>query len=96
MSNNNPLTVDEDFKTWLKGCLRSEQEDVLVTFTKKDGTERVLKCTLAESRIPSDHAPKAKGDTKTSDAALAVYDVESAGWRSFRWDSIKQVEVQPA
>ena len=38
------------FKKWLKGCLAFGP--VTVTFTKKDGTERVMKCTLKEDVIP--------------------------------------------
>lgn len=87
------LTVDSDFQTWLKGCLHSETENVLVTFTKKDGSERVMRCTLSESRIPAEFAPKNSGASKTSDEAIAVFDIEANGWRSFRWDSIKSVEV---
>ena len=43
-------------KEWLLSLLRSEI--VELTFTKKDGTERIMKCTLAEQKIPSENAPK--------------------------------------
>ena len=48
-------------------------------------------CTLAESKIPSDKAPKNTGKAK-SEEALAVFDVEKQDWRSFRWDSVTKVE----
>ena len=58
-----------------------------VVFTKSDGTERTMLCTLQESAIPVDARPKVQG-TKQSDQALAVWDLEKQGWRSFRIDSV--------
>jgi hypothetical protein len=75
-------------KDWLLGLLRSEI--VELKFTKKDGTERIMKCTLAEQKIPSENAPKGVERTK-SDEAVAVFDLENNGWRSFRWDSLKEI-----
>jgi len=75
-------------KDWLLGLLRSEI--VELTFTKKDGTERIMKCTLAEQKIPAENAPKGVERTK-SDEAVAVFDLENNGWRSFRWDSLKEI-----
>jgi hypothetical protein len=68
------------------------KREVEVVFTKKDGTERAMKCTLNESTIPSDKLPKNK-ETKFSDDALRVFDTQIAEWRSFRWDSIKTVNL---
>jgi hypothetical protein len=65
---------------------------VTVTFTKKDGSERVMKCTLSENFIAQKDLPK--GNTRVSnDEAIAVYDVDVSGWRSFRIDSVKSVTV---
>jgi len=63
---------------------------VVVTFTKKDGTERVMKCTLHDSLIG---IPLTEGGSvrKPNDDVLAVWDLEKNGWRSFRLDSIKNV-----
>jgi hypothetical protein len=60
----------------------------LVTFTKKDGSERVMKCTLQTNFIPESYIPKGTGH-KVSEDILSVFDVEASGWRSFRWDSVK-------
>jgi hypothetical protein len=78
----------DDQKNELKNMLR--ERVVLVTFQKKDGTERKMQCTLAESEIPDEKSPKGAGKTQSSDA-LAVFDVENQGWRSFRFDSIKEI-----
>jgi hypothetical protein len=76
-------------REWLKSLLK--ERETTIFFTKKDGTERKLICTLAESKIPSDKAPKNTGKAKSEDA-LAVFDVEKQDWRSFRWDSVTKVE----
>jgi hypothetical protein len=68
-----------------------KNSDVTVLFTKKDGTDREMLCTLAESLIPSDKRPKTE-NTKFSDDALRVFDLDKKEWRSFRWDSIKTVK----
>ena len=53
---NNTITsewTDKDwnkFTTWLKGMLHVS--DMSVTFTKADGTERVMKCTLQPELLP--------------------------------------------
>ena len=75
-------------KDWLIGLLRSEI--VELTFTKKDGSERIMKCTLAEQKIPAKNAPKGVERAK-SDEAVAVFDLENNGWRSFRWDSLTNI-----
>ena len=76
-------------KDWLIGLLRSEI--VELTFIKKDGSERIMTCTLAEQKIPAENAPKGV-DRAKSDEAVAVFDLENNGWRSFRWDSFTNIE----
>ena len=88
MSANTFVFKTKKEKDWLIGLLRSEI--VELTFTKKDGTERIMKCTLAEEKIPAENAPKGT-DRKKSDDAVAVFDLENKGWRSFRWDSLKNI-----
>jgi hypothetical protein len=44
--------------------------------------------------IPSDHHPKGSEQSRKSDT-LPVYDLEAKGWRSFKPDSLKAVEVHP-
>jgi hypothetical protein len=86
----------EDFtsdtaKDWIKGLLKDGV--VEITFTKTDGTERVMKCTLKDEIISEHWIPKnTESQRKFSDDALPVFDVEAKGWRSFRFDSIKGVD----
>lgn len=74
-------------RKWLTSLLT--EYVVEVTFTKKDGTERVMNCTLHE-----DYLPEITGSGRAASLdALAVFDTEVEDWRSFRWDSIKAVKV---
>lgn len=90
------------FKKWLKSHLAVGP--VTVTFTKKDGTERVMECTTSPALVPvveepvhvtnTDNPidfPKLKKEKKVNEEVMPVYDLEAKAWKSFRWDSIKQV-----
>jgi hypothetical protein len=74
-------------RKWLTNLLN--EYVIEVTFTKKDGTERVMNCTLLE-----DYLPETTGAGRAASLdAVSVYDVDKDDWRSFRWDSIKAVKV---
>jgi hypothetical protein len=72
------------------------QDNVMsVVFTKVDGSERTMNCTLIPEYVPqkpvverqqllTESLPRAE-----SPDTLAVWDVDANGWRSFRLDSIK-------
>lgn len=64
---------------------------VEITFTKTDGTSRVMKCTLSEEFLPQ--ITKESGSTtKTPNPDVCpVWDMENQAWRSFRWDSITKI-----
>ncbi len=81
--------VDNDEqRLWLRSMLN--EGVVGVAFTKKDGTEREMKCTLNFDMIPQDAAPKNSGRAQPTDS-LAVFDVDKGEWRSFRFDSVKSI-----
>jgi len=83
--------TDPEFQEWLKGHLR--EGVVTVTFTKKNGDERVMKCTLNGEQLPQiqKEATEVSEVRQTSNTSLAVFDVEAQGWRAFKWESVKQV-----
>ena len=80
------------FKKWLKSHLK--HGPVTVIFTKKDGTERVMKCTTNPTVIMFKDPTilESKKERKVSEDVMPVYDLESDAWKSFRWDSIKTVQ----
>lgn len=82
-----------DNQELLKGQLRNE--NLFVTFTKKDGQERKMLCTLLQDRIGAGTTPSAEPSSRAvSTTSLAVYDLDKQAWRSFRWDSITGVEAE--
>jgi hypothetical protein len=77
---------------WLKGVLVSTP--VTVTFTKVDGTERVMKCTLEADKLPAVELKEDAKPRKQSDStkALRVFDLDKKEWRSFTIKNIKRIE----
>lgn len=64
---------------------------VQVVFEKKDGTERLMNCTLSEDIIPLMDTKVVQTKRQSNPDVLAVWDNDANGWRSFRYDSIKTV-----
>lgn len=70
---------------------------VSVVFTKVDGTERTMNCTLLAEYLPEQPvADKQQLLTESLPRAenpntISVWDLDNNGWRSFRIDSIKSV-----
>lgn len=74
-----------------KETLRNMLKDQVlnVTFLKKDGTERTMKCTLKNDLLPAqEDLENAVQKKKPSDENIAVWDLDKEAWRSFRFDSI--------
>ena len=60
-----------------------------ITFTKVNGEERIMDCTLQEHMIPATDA----NNRKQNEDVLTVFDINKGEWRSFRLDSIINVEL---
>jgi len=80
-------------KKWIRGLLF--EREVFVTFKKKDGEKREMRCTLNEELMKKNATPdlyEVKGaGRKSSEDAQAVFDLDKLAWRSFRFDSITSV-----
>ena len=76
-------------RKWIHGVLKMHETSI--TFTKKDGTERTMLCSLMENIIPDEKKPKNVNRNKPQES-IAVFDLEKQEWRSFRFDSVKSVE----
>ena len=76
-----------------------KQSKQIVTFTKVDGTERVMECTLNPTLMPQDQQPvepKPKLDgtpKKDNDTVVRAYAFDVQSWRSFRVDSVKTFTI---
>jgi hypothetical protein len=85
--------MDDKLENMLKNNI------MLVTFTKNNGEDRLMRCTLQESYI----IKKAATDDnivvvtatarKQSNSVIAVWDIDKNAWRSFRKDSVRLYEV---
>lgn len=100
--NGNRVFRDNYTKEWRDSMNNVDLLNLLhdhvleVTFTKVDGAERVMKCTLKENVIPTpeNDGMQQSGFTpkrQVNPNVAAVWDVEANGWRSFRFDSVKDV-----
>jgi hypothetical protein len=61
----------------------------MVTIFGIDTCFYCMKATLSENEIPT--ASSASTAMKAPQTYQAVWDTEASGWRSFKWDSIKEV-----
>lgn len=72
-----------------------KSSDAEVTFTKKDGSDRIMKCTLRESvAIPYEKKTERTREGKVN--ILPVWDLEADAWRSINIDTIKEVKFYGA
>ena len=90
------VNQSDEFKNQVRKLLH-ESENLRIVFTKKDGTEREMFCTLSESKIPAEKQPKSQAsDSETAGngdgSAIRVFDTSKQEWRSFRWDSVIEVK----
>lgn len=88
-------------RDWVKSLL--QKGPVTVTFTKADGTDRAMLCTLNPEQLPPvpvaagpvDGIVKESRQRKQPDEhSLRVFDLEKQEWRSFRFDRLKKVSAE--
>lgn len=68
-------------------------KDATVTFTKKDGTQRIMRCTLRPEALPEiiTESTRTSTERRESDSTIAVWDLDLGAWRSFRLDSVVDI-----
>lgn len=81
----------QEFRTWIISHLK--MGPVTVTFTKKDGTERVMECTLQSELLPKQEL-KENSTKKENTDTVRVFDIEKQEWRSFTVKSVRQVKFK--
>jgi len=100
--------IIDNAMTFLEKLRDPDVEFVQVKFTKKDGSERLMKCTLNFDKIPRTDQPKSVNLPRIlkllkDNGIIHVYDLEKQGWRSvpFRkteWlmtDDNKRYRIRP-
>ncbi len=86
-------------RDWIKSLLQNGS--ITVTFTKADGTDRNMLCTLDPEKLPAVPAGPVDGIVKESKErkkpdphSIRVFDLEKGEWRSFRFDRLKKVTAE--
>jgi hypothetical protein len=79
-----------NFKSNIQNLLRTWEAKI--TFTKKDGTERVMHCTLKEGVVVP-HEKTTDRVKQPKDDLLSVWDIEAQGWRTVNVPTISVVEI---
>ena len=67
-----------------------KNNEVVVTFNKVNGDERVMTCTLQEDKLPP--IPTAKPQKKINPDVVSVWDLNAEGWRSFRVENVTDIK----
>jgi hypothetical protein len=96
-------------RDWVKSLLN--KQEITVRFTKADGTERDMKCTLNWHLIPAKEVKHQMGSVdgivresikprhapkEPDPAVIKVFDLEAQAWRSFRMDRLKKITAELA
>ncbi len=86
-------------RDWIKSLL--QKQPITVTFTKADGTDREMLCTLNPEQLPPVPMPidgivkESKKPRKEPDPhSIRVFDLEKKEWRSFRFDRVKKLTAE--
>ena len=78
--------------------LKDLRESVIeVLFTKVNGEERIMRCTLRKDMLPPNYVTEEaqeKDFHQKNPDTIAAWDVDKGGWRSFRIDSVQYVQVK--
>ena len=77
-----------NFRQWLVEILFGRTVEII--FTKADGSERVMNCTLMSARINYQNKQRQKKSATTHDN-ITVWDVDKNEWRSFKLRSITNI-----
>ena len=66
-----------------------------VRFTKVAGTTRDMRCTLKEDLLPEPVASDTQinRNRKPNDSVQVVWDLDKKAWRSFRIDSVLEMQL---
>lgn len=74
-----------------------------VTFTKVDGSERIMRCTLISDYLPTspNWASYEKTLSETNKSLryipnpnmISVWDLEKGNWRGFMYNQIKEIKI---
>ncbi len=76
-----------------------DEKEVIIRFTKKDGSNRIMKCTLDFTKIPKRDYPKSVNIERIlrliqKNKIMHVYDLNKKGWRSVPFDRVEWMDTK--
>lgn len=83
---NAPSDEQAQFRKWLLNLLSTRE--VVVTFKKKNGEERVMRCVANPPNV-EDQKP-----SNPNEETCTVWDLVMNQWRSFKFENITSVDFQ--
>ena len=72
------------YKSWL------QLHNMIVTFTKADGTERTMHCTLRQSQLPINNKEEITETKIVKTNSITVWDLDKQAWRRFKLASVTE------
>jgi hypothetical protein len=89
-------------RDWLRSLLQTGP--ITVVFTKADGTDREMRCTLSYDLLPAVPTPNKAVEPETVQESkprkapdvhsLRVFDLDKNEWRSFRFERLRKVSAE--
>jgi hypothetical protein len=74
---------------------QTKNKDFTITFTKKNGEQRVLNGSFKESNLPvKENKEESKTKRKVNPDIISVFDLEIKQWRSFNINSLVKLKVK--
>lgn len=64
-----------------------------VTFSKVDGSLRIMPCTLHSDYVPVQTESTANSPRARNDKTVSVWCVDKNAWRSFRIENVTRIEI---
>ena len=90
------MKYTNEYKDMLMAAL--QESSVVISFTKKDGSNRQMVCTTNPDLIPSDAYPTERKQTVIEDVEdpdfVRVFDLDVQGWRTIIFESILEIEPE--
>jgi WYL_2, Sm-like SH3 beta-barrel fold len=87
-----PLLEDTDRRQYFTDLLSAN--DCEVTFTKVDGTIRVMNCTLRSEALPDRESTSLTETREKNPDVITVFDLDKQSWRSFKVANVTNIAVQ--
>jgi hypothetical protein len=96
VEETNPNVITSAIEFWHK---LNQEKEVTIKFTKKDGSIRIMRCTLEFAKVPKEDRPKKVDINKIlklmqESGIIHVYDLDKKGWRSVPFQRVDYLRTR--